>query len=127
MTTSPSKFGNSWSIRGVRNCPEVGEIGNQCLNADAQSNARRHCGIIRSSMFRDCGRVVPVLPWFDRCVNDYCGSSGADRTELICSTLQAFASDCSTHGVTVEWRSQSLCREYLFHLIYLIPITLSFI
>lgn len=55
---------------------------------------------------------VDVNVWFSMCMNYYCGAeSDEDRQAVSCSSTEAFARECSSQGVIVQWRSENMCRE----------------
>ncbi|XP_061669358.1 mucin-2-like [Syngnathoides biaculeatus] len=60
------------------------------------------CDLITSSVFAGCHALVPPEPFFASCVSDVCG--GADRS---CSGLEAYAAQCSSEGICVDWRNST--------------------
>ncbi|XP_071400761.1 intestinal mucin-like protein [Centroberyx affinis] len=58
------------------------------------------CDILTSSVFDQCRTVVPPAPFVEACRSDIC-NGGNDS----CSSLQAYASECSSAGVCIDWRN----------------------
>lgn len=48
----------------------------------------------------------------DMCKQDWCkAETDAEKTEVICNSLNDYSLECSTHGIPVNWRSEGLCRK----------------
>ncbi|XP_034729848.1 intestinal mucin-like protein [Etheostoma cragini] len=58
------------------------------------------CDLLTSSVFAPCNTVIPPGPFVKSCVSDICNNG--DNT---CSSLEAYATDCSNAGVCIDWRS----------------------
>jgi len=55
-----------------------------------------------------------VNVWFSMCMNYYCGAdSSEDREAVKCFYTEAYARECTSVGVIVQWRHLAVCRELL--------------
>uniref|UniRef100_A0A8B9HR24 Otogelin n=1 Tax=Astyanax mexicanus TaxID=7994 RepID=A0A8B9HR24_ASTMX len=82
-SATPQEFGNSWTAAECVNSPD---IRHPCsLNPLREAFAKKQCGILLSEVLCTC----------------------------FCSSVAAYAHRCCHQGVTVDWRSPSLCRESL--------------
>ncbi|KAI5278522.1 Mucin-5Ac [Manis pentadactyla] len=50
---------------------------------------------------QSCYTVVPPEPYFQGCVFDQCYMPASD---MMCSSLELYASLCASHGVCIDWR-----------------------
>ncbi|XP_059209679.1 intestinal mucin-like protein [Centropristis striata] len=57
------------------------------------------CDIISSSVFGACHEVVPPAPYVESCRFDIC------KKNITCSSLEAYATECSNAGVCIDWRN----------------------
>lgn len=53
-----------------------------------------------SSVFQPCHSVISPGPFVDSCVSDNC--NGGNNT---CSSLEAYATQCSNKGICINWRN----------------------
>nr|XP_057944665.1 mucin-5B-like isoform X3 [Doryrhamphus excisus] len=60
------------------------------------------CDLITSSVFAPCHAVIPPGPFVASCVSDVCNNA-----EDSCSSLEAYATQCSSGGVCVDWRNHT--------------------
>ncbi|KAI9546625.1 hypothetical protein NQZ68_024523 [Dissostichus eleginoides] len=58
------------------------------------------CDILTSSVFKACHTVIPPGPFVQSCVSDNC--NGDNNT---CTSLEAYATECSNEGVCIDWRN----------------------
>ncbi|XP_078112237.1 LOW QUALITY PROTEIN: mucin-5B-like [Sander vitreus] len=58
------------------------------------------CDLLTSSVFAPCHTVIPPGPFVKSCVSDIC-NNGSNT----CSSLEAYATDCSNAGVCIDWRT----------------------
>ncbi|XP_008304793.1 intestinal mucin-like protein [Stegastes partitus] len=65
------------------------------------------CNLLTSSVFAQCNSVISPAPFMKACLADNCKSSNAT-----CSSLEAYATECSNAGVCVDWRNATngLCE-----------------
>lgn len=61
----------------------------------------------------DCVYTVQVdVAWFYRnCLTDTCNCDRGGDCECLCTSIAAYAHKCCQQGVTIHWRSPSVCRE----------------
>lgn len=53
------------------------------------------------------------MAWFYRnCLTDTCNCNRGGDCECLCTSIAAYAHKCCQQGVTIHWRSPSVCREY---------------
>ncbi|XP_013358421.1 PREDICTED: mucin-5AC [Chinchilla lanigera] len=60
------------------------------------------CQLILTDVFGPCHAVIEPLPFFEGCVFDHCHNT---EPEVVCSSLELYASLCAAQGVCVDWRS----------------------
>lgn len=62
-------------------------------------------------VFETCHAMIPPGPYYQGCVFDQCHM--AARSDVVCSSLELYASLCAANGVCVDWRRQTnhTCRE----------------
>uniref|UniRef100_A0A8C9X2I3 VWFD domain-containing protein n=1 Tax=Sander lucioperca TaxID=283035 RepID=A0A8C9X2I3_SANLU len=58
------------------------------------------CDLLTSSVFAPCHTVIPPGPFVKSCVSDICNNGNNT-----CSSLEAYATDCSNAGVCIDWRT----------------------
>uniref|UniRef100_A0A8B9JBM9 Otogelin n=1 Tax=Astyanax mexicanus TaxID=7994 RepID=A0A8B9JBM9_ASTMX len=96
-SATPQEFGNSWTAAEAS------------LNPLREAFAKKQCGILLSEVFQVCHPVVDVTWFYMNCLADTCGCSRGGDCECFCSSVAAYAHRCCHQGVTVDWRSPSLC------------------
>lgn len=66
------------------------------------------CNILNSSVFEECHKAVPVNSFYESCVEDVCKNANYS-----CSRLEAYAHECISAGVCIDWRNQTngLCEH----------------
>ncbi|XP_026148875.2 intestinal mucin-like protein, partial [Mastacembelus armatus] len=57
------------------------------------------CNLLTSSVFAPCHEVVSPGPFVTSCMSDNC--NGGNNT---CSSLEAYATECSNAGICIDWR-----------------------
>ncbi|CAO2583924.1 MUC5AC [Lemmus lemmus] len=62
------------------------------------------CQLILSNVFQSCHPVISPLPFYKGCLFDAC--HGVDW-EVVCSSLELYASLCATKGQCISWRSHT--------------------
>uniref|UniRef100_A0A671UAZ1 VWFD domain-containing protein n=1 Tax=Sparus aurata TaxID=8175 RepID=A0A671UAZ1_SPAAU len=58
------------------------------------------CDLLTTSVFQPCHSVISPGPFVDSCVSDNC--NGGNNT---CSSLEAYATQCSNKGICINWRN----------------------
>ncbi|XP_026637118.1 mucin-5B [Microtus ochrogaster] len=66
------------------------------------------CELMLSQVFAECHRFIPPDTFFSSCVNDHCN---ANVTDMLCQSLEAYATLCRARGVCINWRNatEGLC------------------
>ncbi|KAL7833860.1 hypothetical protein AOLI_G00288200 [Acnodon oligacanthus] len=68
-------------------------------------------------MFDDeSGKPVDVTWFYMNCLADTCGCSRGGDCECFCTSVAAYAHRCCHQGITIDWRSPSLCHSSLVSL-----------
>lgn len=57
---------------------------------------------VPSSVFAPCHEVIPPGPFVTSCSSDIC--NGLNNT---CSSLEAYATQCSNAGICIDWRTST--------------------
>ncbi|XP_002738062.1 kielin/chordin-like protein [Saccoglossus kowalevskii] len=110
IVTDVAKFGNSWKVfdpEGAE-CEDAMDI-DPCTEAGyrARKLANAKCAVLKSARFDKCHPVVPAEPYYASCVYDMCACGSDDS--CLCDILSAYAAECRQSGVSLLWRSSSLC------------------
>ncbi|XP_062404738.1 otogelin [Sardina pilchardus] len=106
-SATPQEFGNSWTAAECVNSPD---IRHPCsLSPLREPFAKRQCGILLSEVFHVCHPVVDVTWFYMNCLADTCGCNRGGDCECFCTSVAAYAHQCCQQGVTVDWRSPSVC------------------
>uniref|UniRef100_A0A8C0Y8X1 Otogelin n=1 Tax=Cyprinus carpio carpio TaxID=630221 RepID=A0A8C0Y8X1_CYPCA len=106
-SSTPQEFGNSWTAAECVNSPDIRHPCN--LNPLREPFAKRQCGILLSEVFQVCHPVVDVTWFYMNCLVDTCGCNRGGDCECFCTSVAAYAHRCCLKGVTIDWRSPSLC------------------
>lgn len=56
---------------------------------------------------------VDAEPYVDMCVEAACSCLSVGDCACFCDVIAAYAQACSEKGVSISWRSNELCREFL--------------
>lgn len=59
-----------------------------------------------------CTLQVDVAWFYRNCLTDTCNCNRGGDCECLCTSIAAYAHKCCQQGVTIRWRSPSVCREY---------------
>ncbi|RXM31767.1 Otogelin [Acipenser ruthenus] len=106
-SATPQEFGNSWTAAECVNSPD---IRNPCsMNPLREPFAKRECGILLSEVFEACHPVVDVTWFYMNCLTDTCGCNRGGDCECFCTSVSAYAHRCCQQGITVDWRSPTVC------------------
>uniref|UniRef100_A0A673LF66 Otogelin-like n=1 Tax=Sinocyclocheilus rhinocerous TaxID=307959 RepID=A0A673LF66_9TELE len=105
--STPQEFGNSWTAAECVNSPDIRHPCN--LNPLREPFAKRQCGILLSEVFQVCHPVVDVTWFYMNCLVDTCGCNRGGDCECFCTSVAAYAHRCCQKGVTIDWRSPSVC------------------
>ncbi|KAK3549020.1 hypothetical protein QTP70_025092 [Hemibagrus guttatus] len=109
-------FGNSWALGQVVNhvqahkCESDFIVRRPCeADLSRQPYAKRECGLLYSDIFASCHNVVDVTWFYKNCLTDTCNCNRGGDCECLCTSIAAYAHKCCQHGVTVHWRSPTVC------------------
>ncbi|XP_076369994.1 hemocytin-like isoform X2 [Tachypleus tridentatus] len=106
--SNPIEFGDSWKV--FEYCPKSKQPEDSCIRRPQRKNwALKKCGILKSPVFQTCHIKVPLEPYYRRCVFDTCACDTGGDCECMCTSIAAYAHECTSQGVMVLWRSQELC------------------
>ncbi|XP_046719768.1 otogelin-like protein isoform X1 [Silurus meridionalis] len=100
-------FGNSWALG---QCESDFIVRRPCEgDLNRQPYAKRECGLLYSDVFASCHNVVDVTWFYKNCLTDTCNCNRGGDCECLCTSIAAYAHKCCQHGVTVQWRSPTVC------------------
>ncbi|XP_051579938.1 otogelin-like protein [Myxocyprinus asiaticus] len=100
-------FGDSWA---VGQCESDFVVRRLCEgDLSRQPYAKRECGLLYSDVFAPCHNVVDVTWFYKNCLTDTCNCNRGGDCECLCTSIAAYAHKCCQHGVTVNWRSPTVC------------------
>ncbi|XP_032379315.1 otogelin-like protein isoform X2 [Etheostoma spectabile] len=100
-------FGDSWALGQCQSDyiverPCEGDLGRQPY-------AKRECALLYSDVFAPCHNVVDVAWFYRNCLTDTCNCNRGGDCECLCTSIAAYAHKCCQQGVTIHWRSPSVC------------------
>ncbi|XP_061578769.1 otogelin-like protein [Cololabis saira] len=100
-------FGDSWTLGQCESDyiverPCEGDLGRQPY-------AKRECAVLYSDVFAPCHNVVDVAWFYKNCLTDTCSCNRGGDCECLCTSIAAYAHKCCQQGVTIHWRSPSVC------------------
>uniref|UniRef100_A0A8C3K2I5 VWFD domain-containing protein n=1 Tax=Calidris pygmaea TaxID=425635 RepID=A0A8C3K2I5_9CHAR len=113
------EFVASWKVpREEGGCPEVattptpdgceGDLCPPCVPTGATADS---CHLIRDPQgpFGSCHLRVNPGEYLEQCLHDVC-AAGGEATEVLCHSLQAYATACQATGATIgHWRTAHFC------------------
>ncbi|XP_057692652.1 otogelin-like protein isoform X4 [Corythoichthys intestinalis] len=116
MTTSSNMevnnaqtFGDSWALG---QCQSEYVVERPCeADLGRQPYAKRECALLYSDVFSSCHNVVDVAWFYRNCLTDTCNCDRGGDCECLCTSIAAYAHKCCQHGITVHWRSPSVCPQ----------------
>uniref|UniRef100_A0A481MQJ2 Hemolectin n=1 Tax=Nipponaphis monzeni TaxID=196483 RepID=A0A481MQJ2_9HEMI len=105
---SASLFGDSWKLQPY--CSQPSSIRDACVvHPHRRQWAIQQCSILKSSIFKPCHSQVSVNNYIERCIFDTCACDQGGDCECLCTSIAAYAQECSIHGIFIQWRSQNMC------------------
>ncbi|XP_028823261.1 otogelin-like protein isoform X3 [Denticeps clupeoides] len=105
--SSPQAFGDSWALG---QCVSEFVVKRPCEgDLSRQPYAKRECGLLYSDVFAPCHNVVDVTWFYRNCLTDTCNCNRGGDCECLCTSIAAYAHKCCQHGITVQWRSPTVC------------------
>ncbi|XP_033106032.1 BMP-binding endothelial regulator protein-like [Anneissia japonica] len=84
------------------------EITDTCVDYKQLSQDDLDMCLHMNDLFSDCLNIVPIDSYMKACYKSICSCQNRN-TSCVCPDYAAYASECSKEGVTVNWRSESLC------------------
>ncbi|KAG7271060.1 hypothetical protein CRUP_037959 [Coryphaenoides rupestris] len=104
-TTVHIRAGPQWKCESeyVVKRPCEGDLGRQPY-------AKRECALLYSDVFAPCHNVVDVTWFYKNCLTDTCNCNRGGDCECLCTSIAAYAHKCCQQGVTIQWRSPSVCQ-----------------
>uniref|UniRef100_A0AAR2L9B6 Otogelin-like n=1 Tax=Pygocentrus nattereri TaxID=42514 RepID=A0AAR2L9B6_PYGNA len=101
-------FGDSWALG---QCESDFVVRRPCEgDLSRQPYAKRECGLLYSDVFAPCHNVVDVTWFYKNCLTDTCNCNRGGDCECLCTSIAAYAHKCCQHGVTIQWRSPTVCQ-----------------
>ncbi len=111
------EFAISWQVRNKRmsGCDKdettsASHYPPRCTGENLM-RARKQCFVLKNSKFAKCHGVANPRPHFQSCVNDMCHCPRSQVHSCLCQSLTAYARACQREGITVKWRSKSICGK----------------
>ncbi|XP_061898588.1 otogelin-like protein isoform X4 [Entelurus aequoreus] len=102
-------FGDSWTLG---QCQSDYVVERPCeADLGRQPYAKRECAHLYSDVFAPCHNVVDVAWFYRNCLTDTCNCDRGGDCECLCTSIAAYAHKCCQQGVTIHWRSPSLCSQ----------------
>ncbi|XP_024912107.1 otogelin-like protein [Cynoglossus semilaevis] len=100
-------FGDSWTLG---QCESDYVVERPCeRDLGRQPYAKRECALLYSDVFAPCHNVVDVGWFYRNCLTDTCNCNRGGDCECLCTSIAAYAHKCCQQGVTIHWRSPSVC------------------
>ena len=78
-----------------------------------EPEASRYCNVLKDhKLFKQCSLAVDVTPFVDACKYDLCSDSNQNHKDLYgCSAFAAYAYECASKGVLLDWINQDDLSE----------------
>ncbi|KPP61896.1 hypothetical protein Z043_119959, partial [Scleropages formosus] len=100
-------FGDSWALG---QCESDFVVQRPCEgDLNRQPYAKRECALLYSDVFSPCHNVVDVTWFYKNCLTDTCNCNRGGDCECLCTSIAAYAHKCCQQGVTIHWRSPTVC------------------
>lgn len=87
-------------------CTQAGSIISQ--------TAKRMCLILYGEHFNNCHAKVDPKDFVRRCEIDVCSCNFGEHSGCQCDALTQYSRACANNGITLNWRSDYLCRKYQY-------------
>ncbi|XP_077453342.1 otogelin-like protein isoform X3 [Stigmatopora argus] len=102
-------FGDSWALG---QCQSDYVVERPCeADLGRQPYAKQECALLYSDVFASCHNVVDVAWFYRNCLTDTCNCDRGGDCECLCTSIAAYANKCCQQGITVHWRSPSVCPQ----------------
>lgn len=111
--TDATDFGNSWKTDP--SCANATAVIHPCeMYPERASIAQQNCSALIKYPFSLCDPTVNAREYFvPNCEYDMCACK-ANSISCLCESFQAYAAECKSQGVTINWRNESefsICRK----------------
>jgi hypothetical protein len=115
--TSPYPFGDTWRVRS--DCTKTKEPKHPCkVNQHREARSHAACAVIKSNVFKPCHVRVDSDQYYERCVYDTCGCDMVGDCECTCEAIAAYAYECLSSGVIIDWRKDKCGKLNIIRIIY---------
>lgn len=68
-----------------------------------------------TNLFQPCHTVVQTEFYIDMCKHDMCMYSAANMYRGLCNAIAAYAYECATSGVVVNWKTHPNAEAWIEH------------
>ena len=118
--TNVTTFGNSWKTDP--SCENAIEVEHPCItNSDRAAIAKINCSALLRYPFWSCNETVNATEGFVQdCEYDMCACEN-NPTACLCESFQAYAAECTSRGVTINWKNESgfeQCSKFQMNILF---------
>ncbi|XP_029453126.1 von Willebrand factor [Rhinatrema bivittatum] len=113
LEVDPHDFGNSWKVNFQ--CADASKFSAGSSVSACSSNVMKQmmvenaCNLLIGDLFKECAKLVNPEPYWEICTYDTCACESIGDCACFCDSVAAFAHVCAQRGLSVHWRSSSLC------------------
>ncbi|CAH6793372.1 Muc5ac [Phodopus roborovskii] len=106
VTSSCSDMALHWKVPNQPSCQGPPPTSTSVISSPSPTPCPPSpiCQLILSKVFQSCHGIIPPLPFYEGCLFDFCHGLGS---EVVCSSLELYASLCAAQGRCIPWRSQT--------------------
>lgn len=109
--SSVASFANKWLVNGLNEICEPSATEMPDVSEDIVREALRFCSTIKTDRFKACSnKKLDTETYVNACKVDYTRCIMANGSDCGCSSVAAYAEECSGNGQTLSWRDDRLCR-----------------
>lgn len=112
-----AELADSWAMPNPKEiCPPAKlDSMDVCKQAGSMisQTARRMCMILLGEHFSPCHSKVDPKGFVQRCEIDVCSCNFGEHSGCQCEALTQYSRACASKGITLNWRTDYLCRKYL--------------
>ena len=103
--TNVTTFGNSWKTEP--SCDDATTVEHPCVtNAERKPIAENNCSALLRYPFWSCNETVNATDGYvENCEYDVCACEN-NPIACLCESFQAYAAECESRGVTINWRNE---------------------
>ena len=104
--TDAVDFGNSWKTDP--SCVNATTVEHPCkTHPERKWIAQKNCSALIRYPFSLCNQTVNATKYFvPNCEYDMCACK-TNSVKCLCESFQAYAAECKSRGVTINWRNES--------------------